>query len=94
MSGDTFVLVLAVGAALLAIWTHARVPGLAPAHLGRTALHTALGVLLLHLLPFALDSGIDVRVAILGVVLPALTYAMLAAIWMLRLAQATLGLQR
>ena len=94
MSNGTFVLVLAVGAALLAIWTHARFPGLAPAHLGRTILHTAAAVLMLHLLPFALDSGVDIRVSILGAVLPALTYAMLAAIWMLRLAQTTLGLQR
>lgn len=69
-------------------------PRFSPARLWRTALHTALAVLVLHLLPFVLDSGIDVRVAILGVVLPALTYAMLAAIWMLRLAQTTLGLQR
>lgn len=94
MSNGTFVLVLAVGAALLAIWTHARFPGLAPARLGRTVLHTALAVLVLQLLPFALDSGIDLRISILGAVLPALTYAMLAAIWMLRLAQTTLGLQR
>lgn len=94
MSNSTFVLVLAVGAALLAVWTHARFPGLAPARLGRTVLHTACAVLVLHLLPLALDSALDVRVSTLGVVLPALVYAMLAAIWMLRLAQTTLGLQR
>lgn len=94
MSNGTFVLVLAVGAALLAAWTHARFPSLAPARLGRTVLHTAGAVLVLNLLPFALDSALDVRVSILGVVLPALVYTMLAAIWMLRLAQTTLGLQR
>lgn len=94
MSNGTFVLVLAIGAALLAVWTHARFPRLAPARLGRTVLHTACAVLVLHLLPFALDSALDVRLSILGVVLPAFVYAMLAAIWMLRLAQTTLGLQR
>lgn len=94
MSNGTFMLVLAVGAGLLAIWTHARFPGLAPDSLGRAVLHTAAAVLLLQTLPVALDAGLNVQLAVLGLVLPALTYAMLAAIWMLRLAQATLGLQR
>jgi hypothetical protein len=94
MSSGTFVLALAIGAGLLAIWTHARFPGLAPERLGRTMLHTAASVLLLHLLPAVIDSGLSIQIALLGIVLPALTYAMLAAIWMLRLAQTTLGLQR
>ena len=35
MSNGTFVLVLAAGAALLAMWTHVRFPSLAPERIGR-----------------------------------------------------------
>src|SRR5687767_1927106 len=41
MSNSTFVLVLAAGAALLALWVHTRFPSLAPERLGRTIVHAA-----------------------------------------------------
>jgi len=94
MSNGTFVVALAVGAALFAVWTHARFPGLAPERLGKTMLHTAGALLVLQLLPVALDSGLNVYVAVLGIAVPALTYAFLAMLWMLKLAQTVLGLQR
>ena len=42
MSNDMFVLALAVGAALLALWIHARFPALAPERMPRTLLHAGL----------------------------------------------------
>ena len=53
MSNGTFVLALAVGAGLLAIWTHTRFPSLAPERLGRTILHaaTAFTVVFAFVLP-------------------------------------------
>jgi hypothetical protein len=94
MSNGTFVLALAVGAGLLAIWTYARFPGLAPEQLGRTILHTAGALLLLQLLPVVLGSGLNLYVALFGIALPALTYAMLAVLWTLKIAQSSLGFQR
>ena len=93
MSNGTFVLALAAGAGLLALWTHVRFPDLAPERLGRTLLHTAAALLLLRLLPLGLES-VNVYVAVFAVVLPALTYALLAMLWMLKQAQTALGMQR
>lgn len=94
MSNGTFVLALAAGAGLLAVWTHARFPSLAPERLGWALLHTGAAMLVLRTLPFVFDAGAGTWLAIFGVALPALVYALLAAIWMLRLVQTALGLQR
>lgn len=94
MSDGTFVLALAAGAALLAVWTHARFPALAPERLGRAILHVAVAMLALKVLPLALDSGLNTYLALFGAALPALAYALLAALWMLRLAQSALGFER
>jgi hypothetical protein len=89
-----FVLALAAGAALLAVWSHVRFPSLAPARLMVTVVHTGIAILLLNATPLALESSINTYVALFGLVLPTLVYAMLAAIWMLKLAQTATGFQR
>ena len=94
MSNGTFVFALAAGAALLALWTHVRFPSLAPAGLTRTIVHTAIALLLLNAIPFVLALSVNTYLLMFGVVLPALVYGMLAALWMLKLAQTALGFQR
>lgn len=94
MSKEMFVLALAAGAGLLAVWIHAHFPGLAPERMGKTLLHTGIAFVLLKLTP-----GLDVSLAAMfaGVflfVLPALVYALLCSIWVLKLAQTALGVSR
>lgn len=91
MSADTFVLVLCLGAALLALWIVARLPKIGPASLSRALIHVAAAVLI------GLVTGPAIRgiaelsvpgaafVGTFGVALPALTYMFLAAAWLLRL---------
>jgi hypothetical protein len=94
MSNSMFVLALAVGAALLAAWIHARFPALAPERLGRTMLHTGVAFALLRLLPGVGESPLTAFAAILLFVLPALVYALLCAIWMLKHVQTAMGVSR
>jgi hypothetical protein len=93
MSNGTFVLALAVGAGLLATWIHVRFPALAPERLGRTIAHAGVAFVFLQLATRLGDSA-GAYVAVFGFVLPALTYALLTALWMIQHAQTALGLQR
>jgi hypothetical protein len=93
MSNGTFVLVLAAGAGLLAMWTHTRFPSLAPERLGRTIVHAATAFVLLKMTSVFGESPRAFGVVFLFV-LPALVYALLCTIWMLRHAQTALGLSR
>ena len=90
MSNGTFVVALAVGAAHLAAWTHARFPSLAPERLGRTIAHLVVASVLLQVTP-GLGASVGVLAAVFLLVLPALVYAMLSAIWMLEHARTALG---
>jgi hypothetical protein len=93
VSNGTYVVVLAFGAALLAVWTHARLPGLAPERLGRTLAHLVASSVLLLLTP-RVGQAFDPWIAIFLLVLPALVYAFLSALWMLEHARTALGMQR
>ena len=94
MSNSTFVLAFAAGAALLALWFHVRFPALAPERLGRTILHAATAFAVLEITALTGYGSATALSALLLVVLPALVYALLCTIWMLRHAQAALGMQR
>ena len=93
MSNSTFVLVLAAGAGLLAMWVHTRFPSLAPERLGKTILHAATAFALLKLTSTFGESS-TAFAAVFLFVLPALVYALLCTIWVLQQAQAALGLSR
>ncbi len=90
MSNGTFALVLTAGAALLALWIDARLPKLAPATMRWVLLHVGAAVLTLQVIPGA-GSNTMIYVVLFGVVLPALVYSFLAAIWFIKLAQTALG---
>ena len=93
MSNGTFVLVLAAGAGVLAMWTHVRFPSLAPERLGPTILHAATAFALLQMTSMFGESTTTLGVVFLFV-LPALVYALLCTIWVLQHAQTALGLSR
>ena len=94
MSNSTFVLALAAGAGLLALWVHVRFPSLAPERLGRTILHAATAFALLKLAALSGEGSTTVAITLFALVLPALVYALLCTIWVLQQAQSALGLSR
>jgi hypothetical protein len=92
MSNGMFVLALTVGAGALAVWVEVRFPSFAPARLGGTMLHA---VLAFGLLMFTSSAGETITITALFLsLLPALIYALLCTIWVLRVAQTALGLSR
>jgi hypothetical protein len=97
VSSSVFVCLLLVGASALAVWTYARFPGRAPSTFGWAVVHLVLSGIAAELaLPRALGSVAPVEskltaLAVLGVSLPALTYMMLASLWLLSLARRMLG---
>ena len=91
MSSSAFVFILSVGCGLLALWVHARFPKLAPEHVGKTLLHTGLAFALLRLSPGMVESPVMAIITILVLVVPALSYALLCSIWMLRHVQTAMG---
>ena len=94
MSKELFVLALAAGAGLLAVWIYARFPGLAPERMGKTLLHTGVAFVLLKLTPGLGESAATMFAGIFLFVLPVLVYALLCSIWMLKHAQTALGVSR
>jgi hypothetical protein len=92
-----FTLTLTLGAALLAVWFDARFPALRPESIAQGFVHAALGVFsmfgavgLLQLV-YGIPQGAFMAV-VLTVFWPALIYALLAGLWLLRaLAELTLA---
>jgi hypothetical protein len=91
MSSHAFVFVLSIGSALLALWVHVRFPKLAPEHVGKTLLHAGLAFALLRLSPGMVESPVMAVIAIVVLVIPGLSYALLCSIWMLRHVQTAMG---
>lgn len=79
MPAVLFLLALVAGAALLALWLDVRFPGLAPSGLQRRlAAACAAGVLL------TVAPAQATVVSLVGVLLPALAFAFLTGLWLLR----------
>ena len=97
MSVGVFLVSILFGAGAIAVWIDARFPKLAPADGRLTLLHGGVALVVARLVPGGMGlvlgggSPIQALVAIFGVAFPALTYALLVSIWMIKLAQRTLG---
>ena len=91
---ELFVLAVALGAALLAAWTYVRFPAWAPQRLGRTVVHVAIAFVLLQLAPSITSSPVAAFASIFLLLLPALVYAFLCTLWLLKFAQQALGMSR
>ena len=94
MSKEMFVLALAVGAGLLAMWVHVRFPGLAPARMVKTPFHTGAAFVLLMLTPGLVGPTPAGLALVFMFVLPTLVYALLCTLWVLKHAQTALGVSR
>lgn len=90
MGTQGFVLTLALAAALLALWCHVRWPGAAPASLVAALLRLLVGLALLQVGVVALEAAVGASsglaiLAVIGVIVPVLTFAFLAALWIMKL---------
>jgi hypothetical protein len=79
-----------VGTALLAIWCYLRWPGAAPKTLRASVAYVIAGFLALHLSTVILGWSVGISVgamvvSFVGVIVPVLTFAFLAALWIMRL---------
>ena len=89
MGPQAFVLSLALGTALLAIWCHLRWPSAAPSSFAGAAVRVIAGFALLQVGVLVLEGAAGTSLAlaflaVMGVVVPVLTFAFLGALWMLQ----------
>jgi hypothetical protein len=96
-----FTLALAVGAFLLASWVDSQVGSSRPASPGKRTAHALVGVVLvqasvgaLYLLQAAGASQAGLMAAVLALFLPALVYAMLGGLWLVRMLAELAGFAR
>jgi hypothetical protein len=89
MTKEQFMLLFVVGSGSLAVWIALRVPRIAPHSLRSAGVHVCAALLLgcilspaLRLVP-GLPGATSVLVALFAVALPALTYMLLAGLWLL-----------
>lgn len=95
MDADGLLLMIALGAALLALWSYVRWPGAAPRSLRAAIVRVLVGFGLLQLgtVPVDAVAGTSTGLAVLalvGVVVPILTFAFLATLWIMRIFADTL----
>ena len=94
MSNATFVPMLVVGAAALALWIHVRFPFLAPNSALRAFVHAGIALGLLELVPDSGGSTAFAFVVVFGGALPGFVYCFLAGIWLVRVMQSLAGVPR
>lgn len=94
MTAQSFVLTLAVGGALIALWLDARFPKFAPQTFRNALIHIAAALVGAQLIVWAGlmrpvdDSTVALLAGAIGVALPVLVYQFLAAVWVIKLTQA------
>jgi hypothetical protein len=91
MGEGSFMLALTVAAAMLAFWLDVRFDGVRPKSPSRRILHSGAAYILLQasmgVLRYIDDAGTSsagMALAVLAIFLPALVYAFLTGIWLLR----------
>ena len=99
MSPGVFVTFLMFATFALALWVDARWPKLAPTDMWRALLHVGASVLIS---PMIVSKGLEIGqrspttmlVMLMAVVLPALIYCLIAAIWLVKTATGLIGKYR
>ena len=90
MDGSGLLGAISLGAALLALWSYVRWPGAAPASFRGAVVRVLVAFALLQVgaLPLGSAAGRSAALAVLaviGVIVPLLTFAFLSALWVMRL---------
>ena len=98
VNSETFAVLFVVGAAALSMWFVMRWPALAPSNFKMALVHLGVSLVAMYVAVPVLTSAAGVipqpyqaHVTIFGVLLPAFVYRMVSMIWVLRLAQGSLG---
>jgi hypothetical protein len=88
---------IGVGAGAIALWIAVRFPGLTPNGLSRVILHVVASTVLGYAVSPLFQGLVDdenprqTLFAVFGVAFPTIVYCLLAGVWMIKLAQQTLG---
>ena len=90
MSNGVFAISLVIGAALLALWVDVRFP-LRDLSVQRIVGHAIAALALIYLIPASPGSTAVGLALVFGLVLPALVYMCLTAVWFVRFTQSSLG---
>ncbi len=90
MSPGLFTVALIAGAAALAFWTSFRFPAFEPGTIKGCLVNAVLASIAVLVVPIPTAPGAWQLVMLLGLFLPALVYAFLSAIWLLRSLQGAL----
>jgi len=90
VSSALFIVALILGAAALGFWTDARFPGLEPSSITVRLVNAGLASFAVVLVPVPQSPGTLQLLAVIGLFLPALSYAFLTGIWLLRTLQGAL----
>lgn len=90
MDGNGLLGAISLGAALLALWSYVRWPGAAPANFRGAVLRVVVAFCLLQVgaVPLGSAAGASAALgvlAVIGVIVPLLTFAFLTALWVMRL---------
>ena len=90
MTAGQLLIAFTLGTAALAVWSYLRWPGVAPATIKGAVVRLVLAFLLLQVGAGLLGVGIEAApahatVIVVGVVVPVLTFAFLASIWLMKL---------
>jgi hypothetical protein len=90
MDGGGLLVTIALGAALLALWSYVRWPNAAPSNVRGAVLRVLVAFGLLNVGVVPLDAAVGAStglavLAVVGVVVPVLTFAFLTALWVMRM---------
>jgi hypothetical protein len=85
-----FTSALLVGAAALALWSDVRFPGLQPESVRARFVHAGLSTVAVLAIPVPSTPGAVQMAVLMGIFLPALVWAFVSAIWLLRSLQGVL----
>jgi hypothetical protein len=97
MSLTVFAVSLVLGAGAIAVWITVRFPKLTPDGLRPVLIHVGVAMLLAQLVPFGIllpisgSAAVQLIAGIFVVALPVLIYTLVAAIWLVRIAQNALS---
>jgi hypothetical protein len=90
MNLGLLLILIALGAGAVALWADVRLTRFTPKDLRQAIVIAQLAVPLLMKTMLAAESPVAVLVAIFGVAFPALTYCLLASIWIIKILQGSL----
>jgi hypothetical protein len=100
MSFRDYVLILTLGAGVIALWLDTRFGNVGPQTTGKTLVHLAASLGVLELCPIGLglvvagsDDPARQMVAVFFVLFPTLVYAFLAILWLLKMFQSVAHLR-